>query len=140
MYQYENITKGKIEVSKVWDLYSNINHWQEWDTYIEKVELEGAFVNGTKGIIYMEDMPPLPFILDEVVENKKFIVKSQLGNIMILLGYEILTEKNTDVVTLKDTVTMTGASDEELKAIAEGIVCFIPEIMERVVSLSKIDL
>lgn len=140
MYQYENIIKEKIDISEVWDLYSNVNRWQEWDTYIEKIELEGAFVNGTKGTIYMEDMPPLPFALDEVVKNKKFMVKSQLGNIMIMLGYEILTEKNSNVVTLKDTVTMTGAPDEELKAIAEGIVCFIPEIMERVVILSKINL
>ncbi|GLC82512.1 SRPBCC family protein [Lacrimispora brassicae] len=139
MYQYENTSKGKVDVSKVWDLYSNVNRWQEFDLYIEKVELEGAFVIGSKGTIYMTGMPPLPFTLEEIVENKKYMVTSQLGDITVLLGHEILTEKDSDIVTIKHTVTMTGAPDEELKAMSEGIVSPIPEITQRIISLTKIN-
>lgn len=139
MYKHEKTIQGKIDVQKVWDLYSNVNHWKEWDIFIDKVELQGAFENGTKGTIHMQQVGLIPFTLAGIVENKKFTVESHMGDITNLLEYEILTTENSDIVTLKDSVTLTGAPDDSLKMVAEeAIVPVMMEILERKVSLTKI--
>lgn len=137
MYRYENCSKGCVEVSKVWELYSHVEEWKKWDLFIEKVELDGLFEVGSKGIIYMTGMPPLPFMLEEVVFNKKFTVKSTLGDVKVLLGHEIIEQDDSDVITIKHSVTMEGAPDEVLVAMSEGIVSPIPDITARIISLVK---
>ncbi len=138
MFNYENTITGKMNIEELWDLYSNVNRWHEWDTEMQKIELEGEFTTGTKGTMFMNGMPPLPFILDEVEKNKKFIDTSTLGNITVQFGHFIINEGN-DVYTLKHTVTLTGASDEELEGIGKGIVSDLPESMEKLYQLSRTD-
>ncbi len=140
MYKHEKTIQGKIDINEVWDLYSNVNRWKEWDIFIDKVELNGAFENGTTGIIHMQQVGLIPFTLADIVENRKFTVKSNIGDIINLLEYEILTIGNSDMVILKDSVTLTGAPDENLKLIAEeAIVPVMMEILERKVSIAKIN-
>lgn len=137
MYTHEKTVQGKMAVNKVWEIYSNVDCWKEWDIFIDKVELEGAFENGTKGTIHMQQVGLIPFTLENIVENKQFTVHSHIGEITNLLTYEIATTENSDCVILKDSVTLTGASDDQLKAIAEeAIVPVMMEILERKMALT----
>jgi hypothetical protein len=83
----------KGEVEKVWDLYSTVDRWPEWDTDMQKVVLEGDFVTGTNGVMFMKEMPPLPFVLDDVQKGEYFINTSVLGEITVTFGHYISEER-----------------------------------------------
>lgn len=136
MFKYENIIRGKMKIEKVWDLYSNVNQWPKWDTEMQSVDLEGKFVPGTKGTMFMKGMPPMPFTLDEVEKGKKFVNSSTFGNITVQFGHFITDEGNNEY-TLKHTVVITGPNDEQLQGMGQGIVSNIPDSMEKLFQLSK---
>lgn len=138
MFYYEHTVTGKMDLQKVWALYSDVNRWQEWDTEIQKMELNGDFVTGSSGVMYMNGLPPLPFTLDIVEKNKKFIDSTTLEKFNIQVGH-FITDEGNNKLTLKHSVTVTGASQEELETIGQNIVADLPESMEKLYSLVRID-
>lgn len=138
MFKYENIVRGKMKTDKLWDLYSNVNQWPEWDTEMQSVDLKGEFIPGTVGIMHIKNMPPLPFTLDEIEKEVKFTNSSKLGDITVQFGHFIIDEGNNEY-TLKHTVLITGPNDEQLQGIGQGIVSNIPKSMEKLFQLSKVD-
>jgi hypothetical protein len=135
MFQYENTVRGKMDVEKVWDLYSTVDRWPEWDTDMQKVALEGDFVTGTNGVMFMKEMPPLPFMLDDVQKGKIFVNTSVLGEITATFGHYISAESGE--CTLKHTVTITGANEAQLQAMGQGITANIPANMAKLCQLAK---
>ena len=37
MFKYENMVSGNIDIKKLWELYSNVSRWKEWDNDVENV-------------------------------------------------------------------------------------------------------
>jgi len=138
MFNYENTITGKMDLEKIWSLYSNVHRWQEWDTEIQKMELVGSFATGSKGVMYMNNLPPLPFILEKVEEKKCFIDVTTLGPFTITVGH-FITQEADNKITLKHTVTVTGASQAELDEVGNNIVADLPESMEKLYKLVKIE-
>jgi hypothetical protein len=138
MFQYENIVKGKMDIGKVWDLYSDVSRWSEWDSDMQKVVLEGKFVAGTIGTMFMKEMPPLPFRLDDVQKDKVFVNTSSLGEITVTFGHYISAEESGECA-LRHTVTITGENEVQLQGMGQGIVANIPASMTRLYQLAMID-
>lgn len=136
MFQYENIVKGKINVEKVWELYSNVNRWSEWDSDMQTVELEGEFVVGANGTMFMKGMPPLPFTLSEVQKDKAFVNSSKLGDITVTFGHFISEDKNGEAI-LKHTVIIDGEDEAKLQGIGQGIVANISDHMGKLLELVR---
>ena len=137
MFQYENTIKGKMDIEKVWALYSDVTRWSEWDSDMQSVALEGDFVAGAKGTMFMKEMPPLPFTLDEVEKYKAFVNSSTLGEITVQFGHFISRDENGEY-TLKHTVTISGQNEAQLQGLGQGIVANIPLNMEKLFQLTKI--
>ena len=127
-----------MDIEKVWDLYSNVNRWPEWDSDMQNVILEGEFVTGTKGTMFMKEMTPLPFVLDDVQRGKVFTNSSMLGDITVQFGH-FISEEGAGEYTLKHTVTITGSNEVQLQGIGQGIVANIPANMTRLSQLAKIE-
>ena len=51
MFYYENIITRSLDINKLWDLYSNVHDWSQWDKALKEVELKGVFETGTEGIL-----------------------------------------------------------------------------------------
>jgi len=138
MFQFENTIRGRMNIEKVWRLYSDVSQWSEWDSDMQKVTLEGEFVTGTSGTMFMKGMPPLPFTLNEVEKNKVFVNSSVLGEITVTFGHYIF-EEGDEEYALKHTVTAMGPNEMQLQGIGQGIVANIPFNMERLFHLVRIE-
>jgi hypothetical protein len=138
MFQYENTIKGKMDIEKVWDLYSKVNRWSEWDLDMQEVVLAGEFAAGTKGTIFMKGMPPLPFVLDKVEKGKVFVNTSLLGEITVTFGHYLAAADNGECI-LKHTVTITGAHEAKLQEMGQGIIANIPVHMLKLEQLTRVD-
>lgn len=136
MFYYENEVAGKMDLNMLWGFYSDVNKWPEWDAGMEKVELSGVFEKGTKGVMYMIGMPPLPFTLEEVETEKKFVNSSGMGEIVVQFGH-FISKDSKDTYTVKHTVTITGPDDEQIQAMGSGIVAGIPASMKKLHGLVR---
>ena len=81
--------KINAKKEKVWEYYADINKWYIWEEDLKDIKLNGEFKTGSKGIMELENMPPLEYILTSVKENKEFWDKTDIPLGSIHFGHEI---------------------------------------------------
>ena len=121
--------KINAKKEKVWKYYADINKWYIWEEDLKDIKLNGEFKTGSKGIMKLENMPPLEYILTSVKENKEFWDKTDIPLGSIHFGHEIF-EEDRNSVSIKHTVRLesTIISEENIEFL-KGIFSDVPHSM-----------
>ena len=121
--------KINAKKEKVWEYYADINKWYIWKEDLKDIKLNGEFKTGSKGIMELENMPPLEYILTSVKENKEFWDKTDIPLGSIHFGHEIF-EEDRNSVSIKHTVRLesTIISEENIEFL-KGIFSDVPHSM-----------
>ena len=121
--------KINAKKEKVWKYYADINKWYIWEEDLKDIKLNGEFKTGSKGIMKLENMPPLEYILTSVKENKEFWDKTDIPLGSIHFGHEIF-EEDKNSVSIKHTVRLesTIISEENMEFL-RGIFSDVPHSM-----------
>ena len=121
--------KINAKKEKVWEYYADINKWYIWEEDLKDIKLNGEFKTGSKGIMKLENMPPLEYILTSVKENKEFWDKTDIPLGSIHFGHEIF-EEDKNSVSIKHTVRLesTIISEENIEFL-KGIFSDVPHSM-----------
>ena len=108
--------KINAKKEKVWEYYADINKWYIWEEDLKDIKLNGEFKTGSKGIMKLENMPPLEYILTSVKENKEFWDRTDIPLGSIHFGHEIF-EEDKNSVSIKHTVRLesTIISEENIE-------------------------
>ena len=100
--------KINAKKEKVWEYYANINKWYIWEEDLKDIKLNGEFKTGSKGIMKLENIPPLEYVLTSVKENKEFWDRTDIPLGSIHFGHEIF-EEDKNSVSIKHTVRLESS-------------------------------
>lgn len=118
--------KINAKKEKVWEYYADINKWYIWEEDLKDIKLNGEFKTGSKGIMKLENMPPLEYILTSVKENKEFWDRTDIPLGSIHFGHEIF-EEDRNSVSIKHTVRLESSIiNEENIEFLRGIFSDVP--------------
>ena len=121
--------KINVKKEKVWEYYADINKWYIWEEDLKDIKLNEEFKTGSKGIMELENMPPLEYILTSVKENKEFWDKTDIPLGSIHFGHEIF-EEDKNSVSIKHTVRLESSIiNEENIEFLRGIFSDVPHSM-----------
>lgn len=121
--------KINAKKEKVWKYYADINKWHIWEEDLKDIKLNGEFKTGSKGIMKLENIPPLEYILTSVEENKEFWDKTDIPLGSIHFGHEIF-EEDKNSVSIKHTVRLESSIiNEENIEFLRGIFSDVPHSM-----------
>ena len=121
--------KINAKKEKVWEYYADINKWYIWEEDLKDIKLNEEFKTGSKGIMELENMPPLEYILTSVKENKEFWDKTDIPLGSIHFGHEIF-EEDRNSVSIKHTVRLESSIiNEENIEFLRGIFSDVPHSM-----------
>ena len=121
--------KINAKKEKVWEYYADINKWYIWEEDLKDIKLNGEFKTGSKGIMKLENMPPLEYILTSVKENKEFWDRTDIPLGSIHFGHEIF-EEDKNSVSIKHTVRLESLIiNEENIEFLKGIFSDVPHSM-----------
>lgn len=121
--------KINVKKEKVWEYYADINKWYIWEEDLKDIKLNGEFKTGSKGMMELENMPPLEYILTSVEENKEFWDKTDIPLGSIHFGHEIF-EEDRNSVSIKHTVRLESSIiNEENIEFLKGIFSDVPHSM-----------
>ena len=121
--------KINAKKEKVWKYYADINKWYIWEEDLKDIKLNGEFKTGSKGIMKLENMPPLEYILTSVKENKEFWDRTDIPLGSIHFGHEIF-EEDKNSVSIKHTVRLESSIiNEENIEFLKGIFSDVPHSM-----------
>ena len=121
--------KINAKKEKVWKYYADINKWYIWEEDLKDIKLNGEFKTGSKGIMKLENIPPLEYILTSVKENKEFWDRTDIPLGSIHFGHEIF-EEDKNSVSIKHTVRLESSIiNEENIEFLRGIFSDVPHSM-----------
>lgn len=135
MYTFEETLTAPAGAAKVWELYSDINRWPDWNEAINSAELDGPFENGATGSIQVLIAPPLGFRLENVEPGESFDIVAGLGDLKVTMKQHLRDDGDGEC-TIKHTLVMEGGNQAMLQTIGEMLAASIPDSMQRLLELA----
>jgi len=83
----------------VWELWTDVEHWNVWDHGIAWSRIEGAFEKGAHGVLKPKSGPKSKFTLVEVQKGKRFKDISRLPLCTIEFDHQLTPEQGRVRVT-----------------------------------------
>ena len=91
----ELICKVEVNAAKetIWPYYADPDKWSVWEEDLENLVFDGEIKTGTTGRMKLKDMPEMPFVLAEVIENASYCDKTDIpGMGSLFFDHKILQE------------------------------------------------
>lgn len=135
MYIFEETLSGQAQAAKIWELYSDVSRWPDWNEAINSAEMDGAFETGATGSIQVLIAPPLSFRLENVEPQEGFDIVAELGEMKVTLRQHV-TDDGGDECTLKHTLLIEGGNDAMENTIGNMLSGNIIESMQKLMYLA----
>lgn len=119
----------KVHAAKetVWEYYSDIQKWYTWESDLKNITLDHEFKTGSKGVMELEGMPPMEYLLTSVIDGQSFWDRTDTPMGAIYFGHEII-ESQDDFVSVRHTVRLeSDIIDEERLSFLKQVFSDVPD-------------
>lgn len=76
--QIESSILIEAPAASVYALYADVPNWTDWDPDVKSASINGAFANGSTGVIVPNGGPKSNLVFSNVVPNRSFHVECKL--------------------------------------------------------------
>jgi uncharacterized protein YndB with AHSA1/START domain len=83
MWTYESAIDTPAGTETVWRYWSDVTTWPEWNAGVERVDMNGSFVEGTVFTMTPPGDDPITMRLVEVVPNRSFTDEMDGGDFLV---------------------------------------------------------
>jgi hypothetical protein len=137
MWEFEHTVTTTAKAETIWELYSDISSWIQWDKGIEYAILEGSFAAGTQGLLQPTGQERLAFQLLEVEPLRGFSDITDIPKAGIQIHFTHQLQQNAEGTIVTHKVTITGPNAGQLgPQIGAGMAEGIPHSVEGLVTLA----
>lgn len=121
---------------QVWQLWTDVSRWPEWDTELIAASLEGEFRAGARGTLKPRTGPPSEFRIAEVEAGKSYTFITTLP--ACSLNVRRVLEPTTRGTRFTHEVSFTGPMAFLFRALLEqGFRVALPGVMDRIDRLAQ---
>lgn len=94
-YHFSHTDSTQVSSDKIWQVWTDVSNWKQWDKGLKEATLEGEFTVGTKGKLIPDKGPKSKFIISEIEPNKSYTFKTKtpFGWLIIKRTLEIKDNK-----------------------------------------------
>ncbi|TYU83819.1 polyketide cyclase [Listeria monocytogenes] len=113
--EFSFMTQVNAPKEKVWEYYADIQKWYVWESDLKNITLDNGFKTDSTGVMELEGMPPMEYVLTSVKEFQEFWDKTDTPMGSIFFGHEII-EISNDSINIKHTVKLASdtITDEKI--------------------------
>ena len=129
---YEHSVEGPASVETVWELWSDVSRWTEWDESLESVTLSGPFAEGSGGTMVIKGQGPISFTLTSVEPNACFVDETSVPGALLRFTHRV--ERVGDGVRVTHSVVIEGQAAEFLGPV---VTADLPDAVEALVKLAS---
>lgn len=77
-YRFSHTDSTIAASEKIWQIWTDVPNWKQWDNGLKEAVLEGDFVVGTKGKLIPDKGPKSTFIISDIEPNKSYTFKTKI--------------------------------------------------------------
>ncbi len=133
--EFSFMTQVNASKEKIWEYYADIQKWYVWENDLKNITLDNGFKTNSTGIMELEGMPPMDYVLTSVIENQCFWDKTDTPLGSIFFGHEIF-EIDNDSVNIKHTVRLV--SDDVTDEKIDFLKNVFADVPDSIFSLKKV--
>lgn len=120
-WTYSEQIETDATAAQIWALWSDANNWPQWDSELDWVKLDGAFENGTQGMMKPSSGPKVTFTLEDVVENQEFHDTAKLPLATIRFSHEYFPAgSDGKSASIRHSVEIKGITTPLFKRVIGG--------------------
>jgi len=134
-------TECSVEINcgqdRIWQLWTDVENWRQWDHDVEYSSLEGSFRDDEKGILKPTQGPRSEFTMLDVKEQECFTTRSSLP-LCTSMDFIHQMERVGTKLTVKHIVIISGALTPLFsRVIGKGVARGLPSAMTRLALLAE---
>ena len=92
MWSYEKVAVAQVSRAIVWEWWTNVEKWPQWDVDLSESALLGEVAVGTQGKMKVADDALISFIVTEVIPEERFVIKVSLFGASLLYVHSMTEE------------------------------------------------
>jgi len=131
-FSFEHSVEGPASVETVWELWSDVSRWTEWDESLESVTLSGPFAEGSGGTMVIKGQGPISFTLTSVEPFAGFVDETSVPGALLRFTHRV--ERVGDGVRVTHSVVIEGQAAEVLGPL---VTADLPDAVEALVKLAS---
>lgn len=132
---YSQIVQG-VSLQSLWQAWTDINHWHEWQDDIEYAKLDGDFQKGASFQMKIKKGPLVNLQLVEVEVARKFTDLTVFPGAKMFGCHEFIVQE--DRIEIKTTLSIYGwLSFLWRKIVGEGVMKSLPLQTTRLIAYAQ---
>ena len=120
----------------IWQIWTDISNWKQWDKGLKDAFLEGSFQVGAKGKLIPDKGPKSRFIISEVVPDQSYTFKTKIP-----FGWLVITrtlEVKDEITYFTHDVEFTGILKKILgNKLGKNYRTMLPEVMAEIKRIAE---
>jgi uncharacterized protein YndB with AHSA1/START domain len=137
MWSYQHSVRTSAAPEAIWRLWTDVEHWGDWNAEIEKIELDGPFAAGTEIVMTPPGQDQVRLRLVEVTEPERFVDEADLGDILVRTTHRI-EPVGAAVTRVVYRMEITGEAADRLgPQVGPAISADFPQTMAALVRLAE---
>jgi hypothetical protein len=132
-FEYEHSVEGPGSVDAVWELWSDVSRWPEWDPSLESVTFDGPFAVGATGTLVIKGQGAIDFVLTEIEERTRFVDETSVPGALIRFGH-LVEQLPEGLLRVSYDVVIEGSAAEALGPV---VTADLPQALELLVKLAS---
>lgn len=134
-YHFWHTDSTAVAGDKIWQVWTDVPNWKQWDTGLKDAFLEGDFTVGATGRLIPDKGPRSKFIISEVVPDKSYAFKTKIP-FGWLIVQRTLEEKN-GLTYLTHDVRFTGLLKKALgNRLGKNYRAMLPGVMQQIIQIA----
>jgi uncharacterized protein YndB with AHSA1/START domain len=112
MWTHEDSIETSAPAARVWELFSNVERWKDWNAGIESIELHGPFAEGATFTMQPPGEDALSSTLIEVRPNESFTDETVVDQTRVLVHHRLVPLASGKTKIIYSTqITGPGAAE-----------------------------
>ena len=112
MWTHEDSIETSALPPRVWEFFSDVARWKDWNAGIERMEIHGPFATGTTFTMQPPGQDAFTSTLIEVKPNESFTDETVVGETRVLVSHQLvqLPSGRTKII-YRTEITGPGAEE-----------------------------
>ncbi len=133
MWSHEESIETSASPARVWQLFTDVQRWKDWNAGIESIELHGPFAEGTTITMKAPGQDALTSTLIQVKPSQSFTDETVVGETRVLVSHRLapLPSGRTKIV-YSTKITGPGAAE-----IGPMVTADFPDVLAALKNLAE---
>lgn len=132
LYRFSHTDSTTAAAPRIWQIWTDVDNWQQWDKGLQSATLNGPFVAGAKGSLLPDKGPRSTFTITEVVPGGSYRFETRIPFGKLVINRTLFEKENKTFFT--HTVTLTGPLK---KVLGKKYKVMLPDVLTTIKQLAE---